>query len=138
MRVLWVEDDEFVMKTVADYLRKQNVEVEFARTVPTAKRKLAERHYDFMLLDMIIAGEIGEPISQPAGWQLLRDIREGDLAAVLGRPEIGSIPVAVCSVGMYPELFKRLGKPPYEHVEFLKKPFRPTELSRLLRRHAPE
>jgi CheY-like chemotaxis protein len=53
-RVLVVDDDEAIRKLIAAILRRRSFHVDTVANGEEALRKLAEQHYDLMLLDLMM------------------------------------------------------------------------------------
>ncbi len=56
MKVLIVEDERELARSIADYLSKQNYLCEFASTFHKALEKIEAYHYDCILLDIMLPG----------------------------------------------------------------------------------
>lgn len=59
MRVLVVDDDEFLAKTIVDGLVRRNMSAELAVTATVARNRLDRGDIDVVLLDVHLAGADG-------------------------------------------------------------------------------
>jgi len=67
-RVLLLEDDTNLSETIKEYLEDEGYEVESAYTSQEALEKVYEKHFDILLLDVMVPGE--------NGFELLKKIRK--------------------------------------------------------------
>ena len=110
MRVLVVDDDEFLAKTIVDGLVRRNMSAELAVTATVARNRLDRGDIDVVLLDVHLAGADGIELCA----ELLRQWPTLDVLVMSGS---GSIDRAVAAV--------RAGA-----VDFLTKPFSLDSLAR--------
>lgn len=68
MRVLLVEDDSMIGKSLQDYLHTQNYSVDWVCDGQTAEEAISTQSYDFLLLDLGLPGK--------DGMKVLRNLRE--------------------------------------------------------------
>ena len=74
-RILFVEDDQFIVDIYANQFKKEGYEVDVAGDSKTAFEKLKNTYPDLLVLDIRIPKEkCGAPVDNE-GWELLKIIR---------------------------------------------------------------
>ena len=109
-RILIVEDDQEMQQIYRDMFqdKQDRYEIEFGNNAALASRKLEEKTFDLIILDIIM-----EPVP-------------GDsLFVYIRKTKMITTPILVVSV-LSPELLRNLKK--INHVDFLKKPIKEEEL----------
>jgi CheY-like chemotaxis protein len=125
-RVLWVDDDGPTRFRYEErFLQGAGVAIDWAVTLQTARKRLRERNYDFILLDMFVPDGSSSQLDPLGGLKLLEQLRR--CPEELGNSDLVAIPVAICS-GMAP-LEEDLAKRGIQNLTWLKKPL---DLSKLL------
>ena len=79
--MLWVDDDARKMLPYSRMLAKKGITVTFSSTVRAAQRKLCEKTFDVVVLDLILPVDDGPTFGNLGGISLLRSIRSGELAS---------------------------------------------------------
>ena len=118
-KVLFVDDEPFLMSYLVERLRDECHEVALATTLTEAARRLSENQYDLVLLDIMLP--LGpDPSyegsdSRSAGSRLLKELRQGHFAGT-GK----DVPVIVMTARADPVLRRQMSK--YGVSSFLEKP----------------
>ena len=113
-RVLVIDDEEVVLKSCARILAGGEFEVDTTTNGPDALRRVEERHYDLIILDIMMPGM--------DGLEVLQRVKEThpdiDVVMITGLSEIG-IAVRAMKLGAF---------------DYLPKPFEPDQLKLVLER----
>lgn len=111
-RILVVDDEPTVCKSIRQVLIREDCDVETALSGEEALRKDAERPYDVMIVDLMMPGL--------SGMELLRSIKAGNPKA------------RIIMVTGYPTMRNTLQAMQLGAMDFLPKPFLPTTLRNLV------
>ena len=111
-RILVVDDEPTVCKSIRQVLIREDCDVETALSGEEALRKDAERPYDVMIVDLMMPGL--------SGMELLRSIKASNPKA------------RIIMVTGYPTMRNTLQAMQLGAMDFLPKPFLPTTLRNLV------